>query len=224
MNRTMVHSPRSLPARRAVPQRQRGMALVFVLIMISIIFVIAAVSSRMVTFGERAARNDRDRQTAFQAAEAALSDAELDIMGPSSAGATRVSLFGTLPAGEGCSSASDTRGICGRLAPNTSADSLLDVYRPIFENEDATTRAWVSFGEFTGRQADFVTATGSNQGALPARAPRYIIEKTSLSFRNRTQAVGKPFDAYVVTAIGYGLQASTQVVLQAVISKPVPTN
>lgn len=224
MNRTMVHSPRPLPAHRTARMRQRGMALVFVLIMISIIFVIAAVSSRMVTFGERAARNDRDRQTAFQAAEAALSDAELDIMGPSSAGATRVSMFGTLPAGEGCSSASDTRGICGRLAPDTSADSLLDVYRPIFENEDAASRAWVSFGEFTGRQADFVTATGANQGALPARAPRYIIEKTSLNFRNRTQTVGKPFDAYIVTAIGYGLQASTQVVLQAVISKPVPTN
>ena len=94
----LTRSRRQLP----VARRARGMALVFVLIMMSIIFVIAAVSSRLVTEGERTARNDRDRQTALQAAEVALSDAEVDIMGPTSLG-TRVSMFGTLPAGEGCS-------------------------------------------------------------------------------------------------------------------------
>lgn len=76
------------------------MALIFVLIMISIVFVIAAVSSRVVTLGERAARNDRDRQVAFQAAEAALSDAELDIMGPNADPNQRVAAFGTQPAND----------------------------------------------------------------------------------------------------------------------------
>ena len=96
-----VHSKSYASVPCARPARQRGMALVFVLIMISIVFVIAAVSSRIVTLGERAARNDRDRQVAFQAAEAALSDAERDIMGPNTGPKSRVSMFGTLPAGSG---------------------------------------------------------------------------------------------------------------------------
>ena len=207
------------------PRSQRGMALVFVLIMMSIVFVLAASSARLVMLGERSARNDRDRQTAMQAAEAALSDAEIDIMGPVSTG-TRVSMFGTLPANDGCSSETGTRGYCGRLMPAAGSDSLLDVYRPIFSvASDATTRQYVIYGEFTGDRGDeFPVATSSNAGALPSQLPRYVIEKTSLNFRNRAPTVGKPFDAYIVTAIGYGLKPETQVVLQAVISKPVATN
>ena len=193
--------------------RQGGVALIFVLIMMSIVFVIAAVSSRMVTLGERAARNDRDRQTAFQAAEAVMSDAELDIMGPNASEAQRVSMFGALPASDGCSNATDTRGYCGVLADNA--------YKTIFTEEDDTARQWAKFGEFTDRTDQFPVSDG---GALPSKLPRYIIQKTSLSFRNRAEVVGKPFDAFVITAIGYGLQPTTQVVLQAVISKPVPTN
>lgn len=211
------------PSRRQRPvaRRARGMALVFVLIMISIVFVIAAVSARLVIQGERTARNDRDRQTALQAAEVALSDAEIDIMGPTSLG-TRVSMFGTLPAGEGCSTEATTRGYCGRLLPSSSTTSLLDIYRPIFAVSDtSSSRAYATFGEFTGRDDEFAVSSG---GALPSRLPRYVIEKTSLNFRNRSQTVGKPLDAYIVTAIGYGLNPETQVILQAVISKPVATN
>ena len=213
----LTRSRRQLP----VARRARGMALVFVLIMMSIIFVIAAVSSRLVTEGERTARNDRDRQTALQAAEVALSDAEVDIMGPTSLG-TRVYMFGTLPAGEGCSTEATTRGYCGRLLPSSSTTSLLDIYRPIFAVSDtSSSRAYATFGEFTGRDDEFAVSSG---GALPSRLPRYVIEKTSLNFRNRSQTVGKPLDAYIVTAIGYGLNPETQVILQAVISKPVATN
>ncbi len=213
----LTRSRRQLP----VARRARGMALVFVLIMMSIIFGIAAVSSRLVTEGERTARNDRDRQTALQAAEVALSDAEVDIMGPTSLG-TRVSMFGTLPAGEGCSTEATTRGYCGRLLPSSSTTSLLDIYRPIFAVSDtSSSRAYATFGEFTGRDDEFAVSSG---GALPSRLPRYVIEKTSLNFRNRSQTVGKPLDAYIVTAIGYGLNPETQVILQAVISKPVATN
>ena len=191
---------------------QRGMALVFVLIMISIVFVIAAVSSRIVTLGERAARNDRDRQTAFQAAEVALSDAEMDIMGPNTSGSSRVSMFGTLPSDQGCSSVSATRGYCGQLQTGD--------YKTIFADETAN-RTYASFGEFTGREDEFPVST---TGALPVKLPRYIIEQSAINFRNRAETAGKAFDAFVVTAIGYGLQPGTQVVLQAVISKPVPTN
>ena len=205
-------TPSRISLHRHKQPRQRGMALVFVLIMISIVFVIAAVSSRVVTLGERAARNDRDRQTAFQAAEAALSDAEMDIMGPNTSASQRVAMFGTLPADEGCSSASTTRGYCGALASGA--------YKAIFADE-STSHQYATFGDFTNRASEFPVSAG---GALPVKLPRYIIEKSLISFRNRAQAAGAPFDAFVVTAIGYGIQPGTQVVLQAVISKPAPTN
>jgi len=195
---------------------QGGMALILVLIMISIVFVMGAISSRIVTLGERAARNDRDRQTAFQAAEAVLSDAEIDIMGPNATSAQRVSMFETLPAGDGCSSdvsPGGTRGYCGAL--NGAA------YKDIFDDTKTAPRQYAIFGEFTDRENEFPV---SSSGALTAKLPRYIIEKKSLSFRNRAESVGKPFDAFIVTAVGFGLQPSTQVVLQAVISKPAPTN
>jgi type IV pilus assembly protein PilX len=200
------------------------MALVFVLIMISIIFVIAAVSSRVVTLGERAARNDRDRQTAFQAAEAALSDAEIDIMGARDPETHvlfgRVTPFGSLP-GSGCSAAAG-----GPVTRDADAilgfcDPLPDrAYKTLFKDDDNSTRYWASFGEFTGRGNQLPVGSAG----LPARSPRYIIEKSLISYRNRAETVGKPFDAFIITAIGYGLTESTQVVLQAVISKPVPTN
>jgi type IV pilus assembly protein PilX len=193
------------------------MALMFVLIMISIVFVIAAVSSRIVTLGERAARNDRDRQTAFQAAEAALSDAEMDIMGPNpggtSAGTNRVAMFGTLPADRGLQQRDRHPGVLRPAADPAPTRPSSRTNRPI-----ATVR------QFWRIHGPGGPVPGIDNGALPVKLPRYIIEKSAINYRNRAETAGKPFDAFVVTAIGYGLQPSTQVVLQAVISKPVPTN
>jgi Tfp pilus assembly protein PilX len=137
----------------------------------------------------------------------------MDIMGPNTSTAQRVSIFGSLPAGDGCSAAAATKGYCGTLA--------VDAYKTIFAETSETARQWAKFGEFTDRADEFPVST---TGALPSALPRYIIQKSSLSFRNRAETVGKPFDAFIITAVGYGLQPSTQVVLQALISKPVPTN
>jgi type IV pilus assembly protein PilX len=200
----------------AIPlaKRQSGVALIFVLIMMSMVFIVAAVSSRLVTSGERAARNDRDRQTAFQAAEAALADAEVDIMGPNTASNSRVSFFGKSGADSGCSNDANARGFCGSGLDATA-------HKAIFKEESATARQYVTYGEFTDRADQFPI---SSTGALPVKLPRYIIEKASLNFRNRGEIAGKPFDGFVVTAIGYGIQPNTEVVLQILISKPVATN
>jgi type IV pilus assembly protein PilX len=205
MKISIPHSIRSKP--------QRGVALVFVLVMLSIVFVVAAVSSRLVIFGERSARNDRDRQTAFQAAEAALADAEVDIMGPNTAANQRVSMFGSSGADAGCSDGTSTRGFCG-----SGLDQ--EAYKSIFSVESASDRQYAYYGEFTDREDQFPV---SSTGALPVRLPRYIVEKVKIDYRNRTSIVGKPLDGFIVTAIGYGTQPETQVVLQAVISKPVAT-
>jgi type IV pilus assembly protein PilX len=202
------------PSAPSLPKRQRGVALIFVLIMMSMVFIVAAVSSRLVTSGERSARNDRDRQTAFQAAEAALADAEVDIMGPNTAASSRVSFFGKSGADAGCSSDTSARGFCGSGLDATA-------YKTIFKEESATARQYVTYGEFTDRADQFPIST---TGALPVKLPRYIVEKARLNFRNRGDTAGKPYDGFMVTAIGYGIQPETQVVLQILISKPVATN
>ena len=51
---------------------QKGLALIVVLGMMSVVFVVSAISVRLTLLAERSARNDRDRQIAFQSAEAAL--------------------------------------------------------------------------------------------------------------------------------------------------------
>ena len=66
--------------RHPKPRRaQGGLALIFVLIMMTIVFSIVTITARIATQGDRAARNDRDRQVAFNAAEAAVNEALEDI-------------------------------------------------------------------------------------------------------------------------------------------------
>ena len=69
------------PRRRAPPPRSRGMVLVVVMLLLLATMVLAAASFKSAVLGERMAGNSRDRQTAFQAAESALRDAELMMRG-----------------------------------------------------------------------------------------------------------------------------------------------
>ena len=120
----MTH-PRPDPMRRQTIKpifAQQGMALIVVLGMLSVVFVIATISIRLTLLAERSARNDRDRQIAFQAAEAALADAELDIMGPNTAANSRCSLIDAkqitkFTAGCGADTIEKTRGLCSSNAP-----------------------------------------------------------------------------------------------------------
>ena len=202
---------------RSTVHKQSGIALVFVLIMMTMVFSIAAITSKLVTNAERTARNDRDRQTAFQAAEAALSDAEIDLMGPNTYVAQRVSSFDSQGASVGCLSTVDMRGFCG-----ASADPSKPNYRLVNFDDATVTRQYATLGEFTGREDSFPV---SNNGALPSKLPKYIIEKITLDFANRGLPSGsRAFNGFVVTAVGYGLNADTKVYLQALISKPIATN
>jgi type IV pilus assembly protein PilX len=194
---------------------QRGIALVFVLIMMTIVTAMAVISARITLLGERSARNDRDRQVAFQSAEMALNDAELDIMDPNS---DRGCQFGTpvMVGGEGCSTGATTRGVCG-VKP---ALGDTPIYKDLNWEATGTSRAYVNFGEFTGRTSGLQT----NTFAATAAAPKYIIVQTTLP-------VVVPFDsgkrqyettnAYRVYALGYGASRDTQVMLEAVIAKPL---
>ena len=199
--------------RQRVLVKQQGIALIVVLILMSAVFLMAAVGARLTLMGEKAARNDRDRQIAFQAAEAALGDAEIDLMGPNAASNSRVcemyskkiSIFA-----EGCGNTAAGRGLC---ATNTSAAK--PIYKSINFEDTSAARRYVNLGEYTGRNIGF--STGSS--ALPAQLPRYIVETIPFTVPGG-EANTK---AFLVTGLGYGLNQKTQVMLQSVIFKPGQT-
>ena len=204
---------------------QKGLALIVVLGMMSVVFVVSAISVRLTLLAERSARNDRDRQIAFQSAEAALADAELDIMGPNSAANKRCSvrskrLEGLFVPECGDSTADKTRGLCG-----LNSAALKPLYTSInFEESSDALRRYVTFGEFTGRSSAFVLA---GSGGLSASTPKYIIEV--VNHVPPVSANGKPVEAapleqaFLVTAVGYGVSVNTKVMLQATIFKPLAT-
>lgn len=189
---------------------QSGLSLIIVLIMLSAIFMLAAFGARLTLLGEKSARNDRDRQIAFQAAEVALGDAEMEIMGPNSAANSRTDEMDSRTLQlfiDGCGTTADSRGLC---STNTSTTPL---YKSIDFEETGTSRRYVTLGEYTGRNSSF----SIGNSALPAQLPRYIIETIAY---NPIQGSCAQHKAFLVTALGYGLNQQTQIMLQSVIFKP----
>lgn len=202
-------------ARRA----ERGSSLVVVLMMLTVVMVMGVVSARLSLFGERSARNDRDRQIAFQSAEAALLDAEVDMMGPNTDAASRVCVFDSKKPSEfteGCDVASKAGMCLSAATPSEAWRAVKTLY--VSESGRANTNKTVEYGQFTGQ----TLPTGS--GGLPIRPPRYTIEAV------RYAGTGEAIDnvgstasaeyAFLVTAMGFGTRLETQVMLQALIYKP----
>ena len=203
-------------------KKQFGSSLMVVLIMLSIIMVIGLISTKLALFSERSARNDRDRQIAFQAAEAALLDAELDIMGPNTASAKRVCTFDAKQPAEfivNCGTLTKA----GMCLSSTNAGDAWQTVKALYVSETGNSTAnaankTVEFGQFTGQ-----TLPNGSSG-LTVRLPRYIIEAVPYAGTgNGTDNVGSstsPENAFLVTAMGFGTRVETQVMLQALIYKP----
>lgn len=201
--------------KHTVAQRECGATLVFALCLLVAILLLGVSAAQMALQGERSARGERDRQIAFQAAEEALMDAEHDIEGlPGAPG--RSTLFAADSAAgftEGC--ASGEPGLCLPAASGAP---------PVWLSTDLgvadSAAGTVAYGQFTGAGMQ----TGA--GFLPFRRPRYLIEL--LPFRQPGEEVGAPAGEpaagylYRVTAIGFGAQEDTQVVLQTFYRKQAP--
>ncbi len=188
--------------------RHRGFSLVTVMIILVVVSLLGVAASQMVLLGERSARYDRDWQIAFQAAEAALIDAEFDIRGPNSSTSSRVPAFtatSLLGFTAGCGTGTD-RGLC---LPTTSGKAIW--YGVDFTDESANAKT-VQFGEFTGR----ALATG-NTGVQSAMRPRYIIEAVPDLNPGGSANVQKVL--YRVTAMGFGPRKETQAVVQMYFRK-----
>ena len=218
--------------RHPKPRRaQGGLALIFVLIMMTIVFSIVTITARIATQGDRAARNDRDRQVAFNAAEAAVNEALEDI--------TRQGVkyrYDTLfkfkeknpfPSDRKCYNEAENRGLCGPDTTGLLANSVpLYADKSIIDWDDASAdRKYAVYGEFTERTGDF----GNGMGGISAKLPRYIIQSATVQTgigKNQSSLDGgrtkssTGYRAYLVTAVGYGANPETRVFLQASIWLP----
>lgn len=198
---------------RGRPDAMQGVALVTALLMLVAIAMLGLSAAQLALQGEKASRNDRDHQVAFQAAEAALLDAELDIRGSPAGSRSRSEVFD--PGSQhafvpGCGRGGNNR-FLGLCIPGTAAapDWLRADLAEVAPDKVQT----VAYGSFTGR------IFPAGQGSLPSQLPRYLIEILP------DRAPGLPADGpqsrylYRITAIGFGVRPQTQVVLQSFYRK-----
>lgn len=217
-------------AMRPAAAPQRGASLIMVMMILVVVSILGISAVQVSMMSERGARNDRDGQVSWQAAEAALVDAEYDIRQlPSKSALSRSEIFGTNDIGAaGSANAGQTVVNPVNLA-NFSADcsgtgDLVGLC--LLPTDPATKPAWlryltldaktVGYGDKTGRL--FPNAVDNNQtGVLSAKKPRYLVE----AIRDNGQPcrdASVVCEKYVfrVTAIGYGPQERTQSVVQMI--------
>ena len=184
-------------------RRCRGTALLMCMLAIAVAALLGMSGARIALQDERAGRNDRDRKLAFQAAEAALLDAQLDIELPSDT--LRGALFGMgaprFPAQ--CGSDGVMLGLCDGLAAGGAWQ------RADFTDGMATGVRTAVYGQFTGQ------AMQAGAGPLQQRLPRYLIE----AYADRRAGAAADLSAsariYRISAMGFGAQDGTRVMLQA---------
>lgn len=176
---------------------QHGVALLTALLLMLAVLMTSIAAARTAVSGARAAGHERDRMLALQAAMAALADAEHDIEGGQDPGSARAAaLANATPAAfaAGCRGGAPYDGLCER-APDVG-----DIFVMLADDDGPA----VVLGTFTG------ASIPAGAGALPARAPRYLVERM-------------PSEAgallYRVSALGFGSVATTQVALQAYYRK-----
>lgn len=201
------------PGRRAVRgmrnNRQHGFSLITTLILLVVVSILGVGAAQMVLQAEKSTRFERDYQIAFQAAEAALLDAEFDIRGPNTFVNQRMATFVT---GSSVGFIDDCGTVAERGLCNPAAAGAKPVWYAVNFQDESTGAKTVQFGEFTGR-----TLSTGTSGIRPGLLPRYIIEVIPDPTPG-SNASTKP-TLYRVTAMGFGPRQSTQAVAQMIFRK-----
>lgn len=200
---------------RSRAHQQNGVTLIMVLLILVVVSMLGVGSAQIAMMSERGSRNDRDQQLAWQAAEAALIDAENDLIYSSSSELCGkfASCPTTRPRGDwlldgkttsafpnsGCGT-STMQGLCASVSTGKPAWLTVDF-------TDTSSTNTVAFGTFT--DANFETG---EIGIQPAQAPRYIIEPVTV----RTGDASSPESevVYRVTAMGFGPRTDIQAIVQ----------
>lgn len=184
-------------------KRCRGAALLMCMLMTVVAALLGMSGARIALQDERAGRNDRDRELAFQSAEAALLDAQRDM--EQAPDTPRGALFAMGVPGfpAGCGQAGMLRGLCDGLAVGAAWQ------RVDFTDDTAASARTAAYGQFTGQ------AMQAGAGPLQQHLPRYLIE----SFADRRAGAAADLSAsdrlYRISAMGFGAQDGTRVLLQA---------
>ncbi len=240
MHAVSIHPTRALRLRA-----ERGFSLIVALMMLIVIIILGVSGSQMAINEERGARNDRDRQLAFQAAEAALKDAETEIYATSSPVCDLPGQIGrgrkrNAPSSYTCfnegnyfgytlgCSAPPNAGLCLYVPLTAACTTTLAGSCPayldspnvdFFKDASGASSAnlhTVGYGQYTGK-----TWPTNSSSRWP---PRYIIEavpkNTSVDSRTSDGAGAGQGGSIMfrVTAMGFGANPNSQVVLQAVVA------
>ena len=225
--------------RLASSARQDGFSLIVALMMLIVIIILGISASQMAINEERGARNDRDRQIAFQAAEAALKDAEYEILNPAAPACGAPGERGRGRTGTfTCFNQTNSFGFVSRCSTPPNA-GLCD-YNPALpawldpdpvegidflkDAKGTGNNKSVSYGTFSGKGYGSQLSAGMSGQPLSTFPPRYIIEivpkNTSIDTLTGSGAGGGLGGGHMfrVTAMGFGANANSQVVLQTVVS------
>ncbi|WP_295856168.1 PilX N-terminal domain-containing pilus assembly protein [uncultured Xylophilus sp.] len=197
---------------------QAGVSLAVVMMILVVVSLLGAGAAQIALMAERGARNDRDYQIAWQSADAALADAEYDIVGGAGVSNNRKNLFAP---GErsgfltNCGTTGVSKGLC---LPAASGN-------PVWLTASFTSSSSpaVEFGTFTSRAFDAGSpAAGTVAMVKPVQKPRYLIEVLDDPEVYGDQAVNRrrpPAVVYRVTSMGFGPRADIQAVLQTLYRK-----
>lgn len=190
--------------RSTATTRQRGFVMVTAIMLLVILTLVVLSLMRTSILEERMVGNHRDWNNAFQAAESALRDAERDI------------LQGTRVNGEtGFVSDCSADGLCLPNVCPSSTDCA-----PLWVKLAKTDAAWKSG---TGASKSVSYGTYTNAVALPGfpAPPRYIIEVLNVPGASGSLKVNPGGSSsnfiYRITAVGFGLNPSSRVMLQSLI-------
>ena len=228
----MLMTPTLQPFRCPPKSAQNGASLIIVLLILVVVSILGVGGAQIALMAERGSRNDRDMQMAWQAAEAALVDAELDLTTPASGASSpaRGALFGMTfvgtPARSVQSEKVDVNNFTAGCGTKTSVNaagqpiwglcSLPATGKPAWltvnftdSSSNATT---VEFGTYTGR-----TFAAGSLGAQPVQAPRYVIEAIQDDgAASRDKTAPEVNYVYRVTSMGFGPRQDIQAVVQMV--------
>ncbi len=185
--------------------------MIIVMIILLIVSILGVAGIQISMMAERGTRNDRDTQIAWQAAEAALIDAEFDIEGlPATSTHKRSSIFNSGSTDiskfvDSCGNSGESIGLCQLNATGKPAWLTVD-----FTNTGSNART-TAFGTYTDR-----TFPAGSKGIQPAQAPRYVIEPIPDPAVARTQGPTGMKYVYRVTSMGFGPRTDIQVALQMI--------
>ncbi|WP_354682017.1 pilus assembly protein [Cupriavidus necator] len=185
-----------------------GVTMLFAATMLLLVAAAAAAMLQMLLTGRQLAMAQLDREIAFRGAEAALADAEAELLAAAAANHERFAQWP--PAGE-CGSGAQA-GLCN------TAGAAVPVWQPWLQPGMPAPALGVPLGHFTGAappalQRDLDLHLGDL--AVAPVLPRYVAEP--LGDAPAGANGDREFPRLRITAIGFGRAASTRAVVQSIL-------